>query len=73
MLPITSVVEADAENAYVYVFDPTTSKVFKKLVKIGKIYDDTVELISGLSQGEQIVTRGSGFVTDGEKVKLFHP
>jgi multidrug efflux pump subunit AcrA (membrane-fusion protein) len=47
--------------------------VFKKPVKIGKIYDETVELISGLSRGEQIVTRGSGFVTDGEKVKLFHP
>lgn len=73
VLPITSIVEADAEKAFVYVFDSATSKVFKKPVKIGKIYDETVELISGLSRGEQIVTRGSGFVTDGEKVKLFHP
>jgi RND family efflux transporter MFP subunit len=73
VLPITAVVEADAENAFVYVYDSATSKVSKKPVKIGKIYEDTVELIAGLSQGEQIVTRGSGFVADGEKVKLFHP
>jgi RND family efflux transporter MFP subunit len=73
VLPITAVVEADAQNAFVFVFDSASSKVYKKPVKIGKIYEDTVELIAGVSQGEQIVTRGSGFVVDGEKVKLFHP
>lgn len=73
VLPITAVVEADAQNAFVYVFDLGSSKVSKKPVKIGKIYEDTVELISGLNLGEKIVTRGSGFVTDGEKVKLFNP
>lgn len=73
VLPITAVVEADAQNAFVYVFDSGSSKVSKKPVKIGKIYEDTVELISGLNSGDKIVTRGSGFVTDGEKVKLFNP
>jgi RND family efflux transporter MFP subunit len=73
VLPITAVVEADAQNAFVYIFDANTGKVSKKPVKIGKIYDDTVELISGVNRGEKVVTRGSGFVADGEKVKLFHP
>lgn len=73
VLPITSLVEADAQNAYVFVYDSVTNKVTKTPVQIGKIYDTTVELIAGVNESVQIVTKGSGFVTDGEHVKIFRP
>ena len=39
-------------------------------VKIGPKAQGEVEILNGLKSGEQIVVRSSGFIADGEKVKV---
>lgn len=57
-------------STYVWVYNPSTSKVEKRPVKIS--LDGTkgrVNLVSGIENGEQIVTAGVHYLVDGQKVK----
>jgi multidrug efflux pump subunit AcrA (membrane-fusion protein) len=40
-----------------------------RLVKTGKSFDDRVEILSGLGEGERIVTGGAQSLTDGSRVQ----
>jgi multidrug efflux pump subunit AcrA (membrane-fusion protein) len=40
-----------------------------RLIKTGKIYGDRVEVLSGLTEGEQIVVDGLAAVNDGTRVR----
>ncbi len=40
-----------------------------RLVKTGKSFDDRVEILSGLSEGERIVTDGAPSIRDGSRVQ----
>jgi RND family efflux transporter MFP subunit len=73
VIPISALVEADAEKAFVFVYNNGKKTVSKRAITIGKLSGSNVQVKSGLTQGEQIVTRGSGFVVDGEMVTIFHP
>ena len=44
-----------------------------RLVKTGKIYADRVEVLSGLTEGEQIVVDGVSAVNDGSRVREAAP
>jgi RND family efflux transporter MFP subunit len=44
-----------------------------RLVKTGKIYADRVEVLSGLTEGEQIVVDGVAAVNDGSRVREAAP
>jgi multidrug efflux pump subunit AcrA (membrane-fusion protein) len=44
-----------------------------RLVKTGKPYIDRVEVLSGLSEGEQIVVDGVEAVNDGSRVREAAP
>lgn len=72
VIPISALVEADGKKAFVFVFNSSNSVVSKRPISIGKIVGSKVELLDGLEQDEQVVTLGSGFISDGEKVNLSH-
>ncbi|WP_167615085.1 efflux RND transporter periplasmic adaptor subunit [Maribellus sediminis] len=57
-------------TTYVWIFNPSTSKVEKREVTIS--LDGTkgrVNLVSGVQNGEQVVTAGVHYLVEGQKVK----
>lgn len=65
-----NVVQSDENNKYVYVMERTGAKTVarKKIVTVGEAYNGVIEIKSGLSGGEVIITEGYQTVYDGQTV-----
>lgn len=65
-----NVVQSDEKNKYVYVMERTGAKTIarKKIVTVGEAYNGVIEIKSGLSGGEVIITEGYQTVYDGQTV-----
>jgi len=70
-IPRKAVVER-GQLTSVYVVDQS-GIARTRLVQTGKIYNDRVEVLSGLREGEQIVTEGVANVNDGNRVREATP
>jgi len=68
MIPISALVEANEDKGIVYVFE--NGKANKKEIIIGNIIDEYVEVKNGLIESDALITKGGGFLTDGQKVKV---
>jgi RND family efflux transporter MFP subunit len=68
-IPPTALFAARADEGFVWVMDPKTRKVRARMVGIGRVTPDGVELVSGLARGEQIVAAGVDRLTEGTVVK----
>ena len=66
--PLASIVSTDGYN-YLFVVRPDNT-VERRKVEIGKIRDADIEILSGVSAGEQIVNKGAGFLKDGDLVNI---
>ena len=71
IIPLKAILER-GQLAGVYVVD-AAGVAHLRLVKTGKTYGEQVEVLSGLSAGEQIVTEGVGAVSDGSRVREAAP
>lgn len=69
-VPIEALVEADKNTAFVYTYNTTNQSVSKTPVSVGSIFGSNVAIISGISEGTQIVTKGANFLSDKAKVKV---
>ncbi|MGM9916746.1 efflux RND transporter periplasmic adaptor subunit [Anaerotignum sp.] len=67
ILPRNAVIEKDGET-YVYVVENGTAK--KVIVELGIEADDTIEIVSGLKDGDDVVTKGQTYISDGEEVNV---
>lgn len=65
-----NVVQSDEKSKYVYVMEKTGDKTIarKKTVTVGEAYDGQIEIKSGLSKGEIIITEGFQSVYDGQAI-----
>lgn len=65
-----NVVQSDEKNKYVYVMEKSGDKMVarKKVVNVGEAYNGLIEIKSGLSGGELIITEGYQTVYDGQSV-----
>lgn len=70
-IPQKAVVE-NGQLTSVYVVDQS-GIARMRLVKTGKTYNDRVEVLSGLKEGEQIVVDGVAVVNDGGRVREAAP
>lgn len=68
LIPASSLIEAEKNQAFVFVFNGTT--VDKKSVTLGRIYPNAIQVISGLSEDDRVVSLGSNFLSQGQKVKV---
>jgi len=57
----------------VFVFDAETSTAKKRIVTIRDIRGNEFEVVSGLAEGDVLITAGVPFLTDGQKVKMWNP
>lgn len=73
-VPLTAILTAPDGEKYVYVvtnLENNIGVVKKQMVKLGTTTtEDGAEIVSGLSNGEYVVTKGSSVLLDNQKVSL---
>lgn len=69
-LPVEAVLHGLDNQSYVFVFDHTQQKAFKRNISVGMLKDNKITVTSGLSAGESVVTAGQTKLTDGSKVSV---
>ncbi len=67
-----NVVQSDEKNKYVYVMERSGDKMVarKKVVLVGEAYNGLIEIKSGLSGGDIIITEGYQTIYDGQSVTV---
>lgn len=70
IVPISALVEANGSKATVFVIDSSKRVARRKEVSVGPIVGDRVIIVSGLRDGEQVVTDGAAWLDDGEAVRI---
>ena len=69
LLPIAALLERDGQPAvFVLVGEPPVAE--KRTISVGLTNDKSVEVLSGLSPEDRIVTLGSHVLTDGQQVEV---
>ncbi|MCC2604212.1 efflux RND transporter periplasmic adaptor subunit [Planctobacterium marinum] len=69
-LPIAAIMPGQGQTSYIFVFDPTSQTVSKRLVQTENIYDNQILVSTGLEPGEIVATAGVNYLQDGQTVKL---
>ena len=57
-IPYKSVLKSDDGKNYVYKADPKSKTVQKEIVELGSFINNEIEIVSGVSIGDLIVTEG---------------
>lgn len=70
LVPVTALVEADGPVATVYVLDAAQGVARRRDVTVGPIVGERVVIVDGLEPGEQVITDGATWLTDGHAVRL---
>jgi membrane fusion protein, multidrug efflux system len=73
VVPVAALVEAQGSTATVYVFDTGAGVARRREVTVGPIAGDRVVILHGLATGEQVITDGAAWLTDGKPVRLAGP
>jgi multidrug efflux pump subunit AcrA (membrane-fusion protein) len=69
--PIAAVIEADGDQAAVFVVEDGTAR--RRPVSVAFIAPTAVAISSGLTAGENVVTDGALYLEDGEKIQVIPP
>lgn len=67
-VPIDAIIEGNGSNAFVFV--PDGNKVKKTPVRIAFLKDSQALIASGLSEGTQVITDGSAYLTEKSLIKI---
>ncbi len=60
----------DPSPLAVYVYDPDTSTVSKRVVMVAGVRENSLLIVDGLQVGDRVATAGVSFLRDGQEVKL---
>jgi len=63
--------EGDRQGSMVWVFDPATSTVQPRPVKVATVDGNAMVIAEGLKPGEEVVAAGGHVLTPGQKVTRF--
>ncbi|MBB5207041.1 efflux RND transporter periplasmic adaptor subunit [Chiayiivirga flava] len=68
VLPRAAVVRRDG---YSYVFGvDAQGRATRKRIEVGRLVGERLEVLSGVDEGERVVERGAGFLSDGDRVRV---
>ena len=74
LIPQSVISENALGEQYVYVVeglnDKSEAKVIKRIIKTGLSQDDDIEILSGLSDGDQLINEGARSVKEGVQVEV---
>jgi RND family efflux transporter MFP subunit len=69
VIPSTAVFAARADEGFVWRYDQASRKITARLVQLGKVTRDGVEVREGLARGDLIVGAGVDRLIEGQRVK----
>ncbi len=69
-VPATAVFSARADEGFVFVLDPASRIVHRRLVELGPLGDAALTVTKGLKPGEKVVVSGVERLRDGLKVDV---
>ena len=73
-VPLTAIVPTlEKDAAAVFVYEPQTGRVLRRDVVLGAIEGARLHVRKGLTPGEEVVSAGASFLTNGQAVTLFRP
>ena len=62
--------QGDPASVEIFVFDPPTSTVKRRAIKVGGVRENSLIAVDGLELGERVASAGVSFLRDGQKVNL---
>jgi membrane fusion protein, multidrug efflux system len=70
VIPV-NIIQTDEKGKYIYAMQEKDGKkiAVKKPVTIGQLYDDNIEILSGLVSGDQIITQGHQNLYEGQFIE----
>lgn len=71
LIPLSALDTATAEQFFVWQYDADSQRVQRKPVQVGTMREQQVEILSGLSQGQQVVSAGIYHLQNGQLVRPF--
>ncbi|MBN7819200.1 efflux RND transporter periplasmic adaptor subunit [Bowmanella yangjiangensis] len=69
-VPVSAIAADTGKQVYLFVYDPTQQKVFKRVVQTENIINNEVYISKGVKEGEIVATAGVAFLRDGQQVSL---
>jgi len=69
-LPLENIISDPGNQNFVYLADKTGQKAFKRKVTLGKMESNRIEILSGLSIGDQVIVSGQSKLSDGTPIKI---
>jgi len=69
LVPVTAVFGGDTGDKYVWVLDEGSDTARKTAVKLGEPSGEGIWVVSGLKSGDRIVTAGTHFLNESQKVR----
>jgi RND family efflux transporter MFP subunit len=70
VVPVTAIVQANGAVAVIYVHHPEEGVARRREITVGRIVGERVVVLEGLAPGEQVVTDGAAWLTDGHAVRI---
>ena len=67
-IPARAVVAESELKALVWILDPNSMTVSSRRVEIGRMSGSNIEIKSGLSGGEELISVGASYLAEGMKV-----
>lgn len=67
-IPTTALFSARAEEGFVWLFDPASRRVSARMVRLGDVLAEGVEIRAGLAAGDLIVAGGVDRLVEGQQV-----
>ena len=74
VLPVNAIKET-VQGKFVFVAETVNGKTVarKKSIEVGQTYNGMAEVISGLSEGDKVITTGQNGLTEGQAVTISSP
>jgi RND family efflux transporter MFP subunit len=69
LIPVAAVVAGEGGQSTVWVYDETSGTVSSRVVTVGQMTGDEIEILTGLKNGETITVMGSSNLSEGMKVR----
>jgi RND family efflux transporter MFP subunit len=67
VIPV-NLIQRNNDQNYVYVVDGSVSA--KRFITVGQYYDNTVEILDGLKEGDKLITIGYQDLVEGQPIKF---
>lgn len=68
-LPLAALANHTGDTSKVFILDPETQTVHPVPVATGQVREDRIEILKGLSEGDEVVSAGARFLRPGQKVR----